>query len=84
MSVMTDEYVGTLLRVDLTKGEIDRFEVPEPVLRMFLGGTGLGAKLLYDEVPPGTDWSDAQNRLILAAGPLNATDTSEPTSDAAV
>jgi aldehyde:ferredoxin oxidoreductase len=73
MNLLTDEYVGTLLRVDLTKGEIDRFEVPEPVLRMFLGGTGLGAKLLYDEVPPGTDWSDAQNRLILAAGPLNAT-----------
>ena len=46
MSVMTDEYVGTLLRVDLTKGELDRFEVPEPILRMFLGGTGLGAKLL--------------------------------------
>ena len=73
MNVMTDKYVGKLLRVDLTKGEIDRFEVPEPILRMFLGGTGLGVKYLYDEVPPGTEWFDAQNRLIIAAGPLNAT-----------
>lgn len=73
MSAMTDEYVGTILRVDLTTGDVGRFNVPDSVLRMFLGGTGLGAKFLYDEVPPGTAWDDAQNRLILAAGPLNAT-----------
>jgi aldehyde:ferredoxin oxidoreductase len=33
----------------------------------------LGALILYDEVAVGTHWSDPQNRLILAAGPLNAT-----------
>lgn len=69
---MTEEYVGKILRVDLDKGKIERFKVDEKVLRKFIGGTGLGAKFLYDEVSPGTEWSDAQNRLIFAAGPLNA------------
>ncbi len=70
---MSEKPMGTFLRVDLTTGDISRFEVEAPVLRMFLGGTGLGAKFLYDEVPPGTAWSDPSNRLILAAGPLNGT-----------
>jgi aldehyde:ferredoxin oxidoreductase len=70
---MTEGYVGRILRVDLDKGKTERFTVSESILRQFIGGTGLGAKILYDEVPPGTKWSDPQNRLIFAAGPLNAT-----------
>ena len=71
--MMPEEYNGEILRVDLSKGSIERFTVGAEVLRKFVGGTGLGAKFLYDEVPPGTSWSDPENRLILAAGPLNAT-----------
>jgi aldehyde:ferredoxin oxidoreductase len=67
------EYTGKILRVDLDKKETKRFTLTENDLRKFIGGTGLGAKFLYDEVLPGTEWSDSQNRLILAAGPLNAT-----------
>lgn len=67
------EYCGEILRVDLGKDKIERSKVPEKVIRGFIGGTGLGAKFLYDEVIPGTEWSDPENRLILAAGPLNAT-----------
>ena len=70
---MADEYVGVMLRVDLDKERIERFKVEEDVLRKFIGGTGLGAKFLYDEVQPGTKWNDPENRLIFAAGPLNAT-----------
>ena len=69
---MTD-FTGTILRVDLEKEKTDRFTLDESELRKFIGGTGLGAKILYDEVPPATEWSDPQNRLIFAAGPLNAT-----------
>ncbi len=64
---------GEILRVDLNRDRIERSTLPEDAIRKFIGGTGLGAKLLYDEVPPRTDWSDPDNRLILAAGPLNAT-----------
>ena len=70
---MAGDYTGEILRVDLNKGKTERFAIGEDVLRNFVGGTGLGAKFLYDEVPPGIEWSDPQNRLIFAAGPLNAT-----------
>jgi aldehyde:ferredoxin oxidoreductase len=48
-------------------------EIPEATLRAYLGGTGLGARILYDEIAPHVAWSDPENRLILAAGPLNGT-----------
>jgi aldehyde:ferredoxin oxidoreductase len=70
---MSGEYLGVILRADLSKGKTERFVINEEILRNFIGGTGLGAKFLYDEVPSGTDWSDPENRLIFAAGPLNAT-----------
>jgi aldehyde:ferredoxin oxidoreductase len=69
----TDGYCAEMLRVDLGNQKLERLKVSEDVLRGFVGGTGLGAKFLYDEIPLGTEWSDPQNRLILAAGPLNAT-----------
>jgi aldehyde:ferredoxin oxidoreductase len=65
--------MGRLLRVDLSTREC-RVETLEPrVARMWIGGTGLGAKILYDEVPPGVEWDDPANRLIIAAGPLAGT-----------
>jgi len=67
------ESIGKILRVDLERGKIEQFTLAQEVLREFVGGTGLGAKFLYDEVLPETEWSDPENRLILAAGPLNAT-----------
>ena len=66
-------YAGKLLRVDLTNKRIVD-EIPdENTLRKYLGGTGIGAKFLYEEVPPGVEWSDPENRLILASGPLGGT-----------
>jgi aldehyde:ferredoxin oxidoreductase len=70
---MAGDHAGEILRVDLNKAKTERFTIGWDLLRDFVGGTGLGAKFLYDEVPPGIEWSDPQNRLILAAGPLNAT-----------
>ena len=69
----SDGYCAEMLRVDVGTGKQERLKISEDVLRRFVGGTGLGAKFLYDEIPVGTEWSDPQNRLIFAAGPLNAT-----------
>jgi len=65
--------MGRMLRVDLTNELITEESLDEAVLRQYIGGAGLGAKVLYDEVPPGVEWADPENRLILATGPLNGT-----------
>ena len=64
-------YAGKTLRVNLTNEQITEESVDELTLRKYIGGTGLGAKFLYDEVPPGIEWNHPDNRLIFAVGPLN-------------
>jgi len=44
-------YMGKILRVDLTNERLTDEKVDEATLRKFLGGTGLGTKIMYDEVP---------------------------------
>ena len=39
-------------------------------MRTYLGGAGLGAKILWEEVPAGVNWDDPENRLVLGTGPL--------------
>jgi len=66
-------YMGKILRVDLTKERLTEEKLDEATLRRFVGGSGLGAKILYDEVPGGIEWSDPGNRLIWATGVLGGT-----------
>lgn len=67
-------YAGKFLRVDLTNERISEETFGEAILRKYLGGTGIGAKILYEEVPPEVEWADPKNRLILASGPLGGTE----------
>ncbi len=48
--------------VDLTSGHLTEEFLDETVLRKWGGGAGLGAKYLYEEVPPGVEWDDGRNR----------------------
>ncbi|MBI2864309.1 MAG: hypothetical protein HYX94_07065 [Chloroflexi bacterium] len=67
-------YAGNILRVDLSDGKIGAEGLPAPEeLRQLIGGTGLGVKILYDEVPAGVGPYDPENRLIFACGPLGGT-----------
>ena len=66
-------YAGKFLRVDLSKERTTDVTFDEETMRRYIGGTGIGAKILYDEVPPKTDWVNPRNRLILATGPLGGT-----------
>jgi aldehyde:ferredoxin oxidoreductase len=66
-------YMGRFLRVDLTNDKISEVSFDEATLRTWVGGSGIGAKILYDEVLPGVEWDAPQNRIIIAAGPLSAT-----------
>ncbi len=66
-------YAGKLLRVDLTESTFSDEVLGESELRKYIGGSGFGARYLYEEVPPGMEWYDPENRLIIATGPLSAT-----------
>ncbi|MCW4021243.1 MAG: hypothetical protein NWF14_08460 [Candidatus Bathyarchaeota archaeon] len=66
-------YAGKFLRADLTREKATEVVFDEETLRKYIGGTGIGIKILYDEVPPETDWSSPENRLIFASGPLGGT-----------
>jgi aldehyde:ferredoxin oxidoreductase len=66
-------YSLKLLRVNLTTGKSDVEEVDDATARKYVGGTGLGAKYLYEEVPPGVEWSDPENRIMFFTGPLAGT-----------
>lgn len=63
-------YTGKILRVNLSTGEQWIEDLDVGILRKWVGGVGLGAKYLYEEVPPGIEWSDPRNRLIWSSGPL--------------
>src|ERR671932_1182973 len=71
--VLPGGIMGRILRVDLSTETITVEPLSPALARMWLGGTGLGAKLLYDEVPAGVEWDDPENRLIIAAGPMAGT-----------
>ncbi|MCZ6696196.1 MAG: hypothetical protein O7A63_06615, partial [Acidobacteria bacterium] len=64
---------GRYLRVDLSTGESRAIELPERVLRDYLGGVGLGAWLLLREAPPGVDPFAPEAPLIFALSPLVGT-----------
>ena len=42
-------YHGAYLRIDVSSGQATRVPLPEAVLRQYIGGSGLGARLLLDE-----------------------------------
>ena len=71
-------YCDCILRVDLSTGSITREPLPQDALRPLLGGKGLGAYLLFHELPAGVDPLSPDNRLILNVGPL--TGTTAPTA----
>ena len=59
--------------VNLTTGDITSVETPAYLLRDYLGGRGLGARLLYDLVGPDVDPLGPDNYLIFTAAPLAGT-----------
>jgi aldehyde:ferredoxin oxidoreductase len=63
-------YHGCYLRVDVARGSADRVPLEEAVLRQFIGGSGLGARLLLGEGEAGTDPLAGEAPLVFAFSPL--------------
>jgi len=66
-------YAGNILRVNLTNGRIMEQKVNSELALNFLGGSGFGTKILWDEVGPEVEPLSGENRLIFAVGPLTGT-----------
>ncbi len=66
-------YIGQLLRVNLTAKRISKEPLKEDWARDFVGGAGLSARILYEELPPKIDPLGPQNKLVFMTGPLNGT-----------
>ncbi|MEM3010591.1 MAG: aldehyde ferredoxin oxidoreductase family protein [Candidatus Bathyarchaeia archaeon] len=66
-------YAGRILHVDLTTGKAETKPLDEKLARKFIGGIGLGIKLLLDNSKPGVDAFDPENPLIFVTGPLTGT-----------
>ena len=66
-------FAGKILRVDLSKGKFVVEDYPEEWMRGYLGGNGVAARILYDELKPGIDPLSPGNILIVGTGALTGT-----------
>ncbi|WP_418281601.1 aldehyde ferredoxin oxidoreductase family protein [Halorubrum sp. DTA98] len=60
-----------VLRADLSAETVEREPVPERWRRRFIGGKGIGARYLYEELDAGTDPLGPENLLAFCVGPLS-------------
>jgi aldehyde:ferredoxin oxidoreductase len=66
-------WADKILDIDLTSGMIKTYPLDMEMARLFIGGRGLGARMLWDQVGPEVDPLSPQNVLIFTNGPLTAT-----------
>jgi len=66
-------YMGKVLFVDLTTASTTEKNLPEKVYRDFIGGQGLGARILYEHIKPKADPLGPDNMIGFLVGPLTGT-----------
>ena len=66
-------WMGKILEVELSTATFSERPLDMEMARLYLGGRGLGARLLWDEVGPGIDPLSPENVLIFTVGPLTGT-----------
>jgi aldehyde:ferredoxin oxidoreductase len=70
---MPPGYHGCYLRIDVSTGHTERVPLSETLLRRYIGGSGLGARLLLDEGGANVDALSPEAPLIFAFSPLVGT-----------
>lgn len=66
-------YTGKILRLDLTHSKVYMEDLNEEWAQQFIGGSGLGAKFLYEMTDERTDPLGPENPLIFMTGPFTGT-----------
>ena len=70
---MARGYIGQLAKVNLSTREVIIEPLNEQLLHKYVGGSGLGAKILFDETGTDTDPLGEDNLLMFLTGPLTGT-----------
>ena len=73
---MANGWTGTVLRINLTERTVTKEPLHEQWAREYVGGRGLGARYLTEEVDPTVDALDPDNKLLFVTGPLTGTSAS--------
>ena len=68
-------YNGKILRINLSEKTVKSEPLDIKEAQKFIGGRGLGTKVMMDEVDPGVDALSPENKLIFVTGPLSGTNT---------
>jgi aldehyde:ferredoxin oxidoreductase len=68
-------YVGRMLFVNLSDGKTRTEEVSEDLAKKFVGGYGIGARIMYERMKPGADPLGSENIFALGTGPLTLAGT---------
>ncbi len=66
-------YMGKFLIINLSNSEFKNYSIPEKERKKYIGGKGLAAKILYDELPPNIDPLSNENIIVFTTGPLTGT-----------
>ena len=66
-------YMGKLLEIDLTTEEIKETMLDPELARNYIGGSGLGARLLYELTDQNTEPLGKENVLVFMTGPFTGT-----------
>src|SRR5512136_257201 len=65
-------YHGVLLNIDLSNGKSEKVAIPTEDFDKFVGGQGLGMKILWDRLKrPGVDPLSPENPLMFMPGPFS-------------
>jgi aldehyde:ferredoxin oxidoreductase len=70
---MSGGYIGKILFVNLSTGMIEEEVLSEQICRDFIGGYGIGARVLYSRQKAGVDPLGPENILGFVTGPLTGT-----------
>ncbi|MCD6240545.1 aldehyde ferredoxin oxidoreductase family protein [Candidatus Bathyarchaeota archaeon] len=66
-------YSGKILRINLSENLVEVQSLEENIYRKFLGGTGLAAKILFEDKIFNVDPLDPANELVFSIGPFQGT-----------
>lgn len=68
-------YIGKLLFVNLSDGTTRTEDLSEDLAKGFIGGYGIGSRIMYERMKPGADPLSPDNMFALGTGPLTLAGT---------